>query len=883
MLFSVISLWVRDVEVEEETTTAVIWRVLGYLHQVLGRTGNGQEQQADNNYTNLVVFLICVFIVSYHYLDYRNMGLHCSKMPSNDNGIVSAGVATRGAMGPQGGNDSWNSDSDANNTNSNNALVPIGGGGFESHNAQQSTQQQQQAQRQQQEQQQQYGGPMTRQRAKMANNSHANDTGGDSTNNVPQGTTPRRSIFRVGSIFMSNRSLKRAAAASLSNRDRSTQGDVDADSMDRSSSATNSTFEGKPSSHVKNKKDVFDFAPGSPRARADTYSHVHAAVMYNFNAAERSKHDQSVPMGVIGLKNLGNTCFLNSSLQCLSATIPLTDYFLGYDYRKEINKDNFLGTGGKLVVAYAELMKQMWLEMHSKKSIVEPNSFKKHISTFAPQFSGYHQHDSQELLAFLLDGIHEDLNRVKTRPYVEDRDCDGTNDEKDAIEAWKNYLRRNKSLVVDLFQGQLRNTCTCLTCGHVNIRFEPFMYLSLPIPSKKSGRAPLSLMDCLDLYLDEETLKGADQWYCEKCKKHVDATKKTDLWILPPILIVHLKRFRYNDYGKVGSKNDAPIKYPVSQWDLSDSVRSKGGLDPIYDLYAVSNHMGSLGGGHYTALAMNRFDDVWYEFNDSRYRPVEPTIHKNHMKSAYVLFYNRSEGDLRGKPLNERMPMIRRQSVSRPDMWPHNQVENRETVRDFTRSSRRLNSGELIVPSLLATGDFPSGTVRKSSVDSSSGGSSTGGSKRTKRSTGKKPSVDAKTSGVAKLPPLAASRGTRSRPRSGSTGSDTKPTGLGRQQQEESQSSMPKKSRDGASKNSIKISEYCGTAGSSKRQASKDSSPSTSPKLARTRSNTPPSGIDSGTTQRTSAKSSTAPSDTKRKPATRLRKNNPSKRPPAPS
>ena len=286
----------------------------------------------------------------------------------------------------------------------------------------------------------------------------------------------------------------------------------------------------------KREDDDDAFIPGSPRARASTYSHVHDAVMYNLSEAEVSKHDQTVPMGVIGLRNLGNTCFINSSLQCLSATIPLTDYFLGYDYRSEINKDNFLGTGGKLVVAYSELMKQMWL---GRKSVVDPTDFKKQLSTFAPQFSGFHQHDAQELLSFLLDGIHEDLNRVKDRPYVEDRDCDGTNDEEDAIEAWKNYLRRNRSLVVDLFQGQLRNTCKCLTCGHVNIRFEPFMYLSLPISDKSR-----SLEHCMDLYLDEEVLKGADQWYCEKCKTHVDATKKIDLWILPPILIVHLKRFR---------------------------------------------------------------------------------------------------------------------------------------------------------------------------------------------------------------------------------------------------------------------------------------------------------------------------------------------------
>ena len=838
----------------EEETTSSFWQVLQRL-LFLGSSRHRQDQQQETNNSDIVGVLLWysfLFVVSYYLII---MGLNCSKMPSYENGNVGAGNAAQG-VGPQGGHDSWNADVGDNP----NAFVPIGGGEFEAHPAQQS----QQSTNHAEPQQQQYDGPVTRQRAKAAVNNATNANSGAS-----HGSGQRRSIFRVGSLFMSNRSLKRAAAAAA-NRDRSSARDVDADSMDRSSSTASSIADGKAGKSVKHNKDLFDFAPGSPRARADTYSHVHAAVMYNLSAAERSKHDQSVPMGVIGLRNLGNTCFLNSSLQCLSATIPLTDYFLGYDYRKEINKDNFLGTGGKLVVAYAELMKQMWLETHSKKSVVEPTSFKKQLGTFAPQFSGYHQQDAQELLAFLLDGIHEDLNRVKTRPYVEDRDCDGTNDEEDAIEAWKNYLRRNKSLVVDLFQGQLRNTCTCLTCGHVNIRFEPFMYLSLPIPSKKGGggRTPLTLMDCLDLYLDEETLSGADQWYCEKCKKHVDATKKTDLWILPPILIVHLKRFRYNDYGKVGSKNDASIQYPVSQWDLSDCVRSKGGLLPMYDLYAVSNHMGGLGGGHYTALSMNRFDDVWYEFNDSRYRPVESTIHKNHMKSAYLLFYNRSEGDLR-KPLNERSPMIRRQSVSRPELWPHRQVENRETVRNFTRSSRRFNSGDIVAPSLL---DPPSAAVRKSSADSS--GSSTGGLKRTKHSSGT-PAVDSKGPGVGKLIPPASTSGMRTRSRSGSTGSDTRPptaSSMGLQQPEEQrQLSKPIGTDGSSSKHSLNISAYCGTSPNSKRQATKDSSPHTSTKLARTGSDPPAS---SNTT-------TTSEGVEKRKPSTRLRKNNPSKRPPS--
>jgi len=471
------------------------------------------------------------------------------------------------------------------------------------------------------------------------------------------------------------------------------------DRVDRSGSLSGSAVLENNNNNNDNHKNV----PNSPRGRASTYSHVHDVVMYNLSEAEISKHDQNVPMGVIGLRNLGNTCFLNSSLQCLSATIPLTDYFLGYDYRSEINKTNFLGTGGKLVTAYAELTKHMWL---GSKSAVEPIDFKKQLQTFAPQFLGYHQHDAQELLAFLLDGIHEDLNRVKERPYVEDRDCDGSNDENDAVENWKNYLRRNKSLIVDMFQGQIRNTCKCLKCGHVNIRFEPFMYLSLPIT-----KACNSIDDCMDLYLKEDLLKGADQYYCEKCKEHVDGTKKQDIWMLPPVLIVHLKRFKYNDYGKVGSKNDASIRYPVAEWDLKSRVKSERGVYPKYDLYAVSSHVGGLGGGHYTAHTLNRFDDTWYEFNDSSYRSVDESIHKRLFKSSYVLFYNRSEGDT-SMPLNERSPLIRRQSVSRPDLWPHSQVDDPRQVRNFTRSRRSVD---------CAAADLPhSMTQRKSAPQSPS-------------------------------------------------------------------------------------------------------------------------------------------------------------------
>jgi ubiquitin carboxyl-terminal hydrolase 8 len=412
--------------------------------------------------------------------------------------------------------------------------------------------------------------------------------------------------------------------------------------------------------------------------RSSNYNLVHDAVKVNFELA-LSDHGQDLPLGVCGLRNLGNTCFLNSSLQCLSNTIPLTDYFLGYDYRSEINKNNVLGTGGKLVVAYAELMKSIWL---GKSTVVTPLAFKRSLEKFAPQFVGSRQHDAHEVLSFLLDGIHEDLNRIKKKPYIEDPDLDGSNDEQDAIDAWKNYLRRDKSLVVDIFQGQLKNTLSCLNCGHRNIRFEPFMYLSLPM-----NDTCRNLNDCLRLYLAEERLTGDNQWYCAKCKTHRDSTKKTDIWILPPILIVHLKRFKFNEYGHVGSKNNAPVDYPVQHWNLRNFIARRGGEEPLYDLYAVANQMGSLGGGHYTSYGLNRFDDRWYEFNDQVARPVATQTMKRNCSSAYLLFYNRSTDDT----ADGRAPLIRRQSANRPDLWPHAQVQNND-FRLFSRLSVRKGS-----------------------------------------------------------------------------------------------------------------------------------------------------------------------------------------------
>uniref|UniRef100_A0A8B9LCR5 Ubiquitin carboxyl-terminal hydrolase n=1 Tax=Astyanax mexicanus TaxID=7994 RepID=A0A8B9LCR5_ASTMX len=584
---------------------------------------------------------------------------------------------------------------------------------------------------------------------------------------------------------------------------------------------------------------------------------------YNSYSSSYSYRESASQPGLCGLSNLGNTCFMNSALQCLSNSPPLTEYFLEDQYEAEINRENPLGMRGEIAEAYADLVKQMWL---SRSSYVAPRTFKTQVGRFAPQFSGYQQQDSQELLAFLLDGLHEDLNRVKKKPYLALRDAEGRPDEIVAKEAWTNHRLRNDSIIVDIFHGLFKSTLVCPECSKVSVTFDPFCYLTLPLPMKKDrtmevilvcadplsrptkyrvvvpkigtvadlcsalsklsgvpaenmvvadvynhrfhkiyrkeeglnhivdkdiifiyevleedsermnlpvyfrerhmkhsggssgtmlfgqpllvtvprhnlsqdtlyervlerigwvlyldhfyyspdpestsrpklftfsmvntyGTANISplpcegnilkltphstiaidweadskrlcyddqeaeayekhesmmqaqkkkttvaLKECIELFTTMETLGEHDPWYCPTCKKHQRATKKFDLWSLPRILVVHLKRFSYNRCWR--DKLDTIVDFPIRDLNMSEFVCDPKAAPYVYDLVAVSNHYGGMGGGHYTAYAKNKADGKWYYFDDSSVSSASED--QIVTKAAYVLFYQRRDGE----------------------------------------------------------------------------------------------------------------------------------------------------------------------------------------------------------------------------------------------
>ncbi|XP_017120252.1 ubiquitin carboxyl-terminal hydrolase 43 isoform X1 [Drosophila elegans] len=188
--------------------------------------------------------------------------------------------------------------------------------------------------------------------------------------------------------------------------------------------------------------------------------------------------------GVMGLKNHGNTCFMNAVLQCLSHTDILAEYFVLDQYKADLKRRNKInsrkfGTKGELTEQLANVLKALWT---CKNESDHSTSFKAVVDRYGTQFRSSTQHDAQEFLFWLLDKVHEDLNTASKRRYKSLKNSYGRSDEVIAAETLANHIRCNNSFVQAVFQAQFRSSLTCPRCEKQSNTFDPFHCISVQLP-----------------------------------------------------------------------------------------------------------------------------------------------------------------------------------------------------------------------------------------------------------------------------------------------------------------------------------------------------------------------------------------------------------------
>lgn len=324
--------------------------------------------------------------------------------------------------------------------------------------------------------------------------------------------------------------------------------------------------------------------------------------------------------GTVGFVNLGNTCYMNSVLQCMLQIQQLFEYET--IWKRDLNVTNPLGSKGAVVTAYYQLLVNVW---SGKYSCINPSEFKHTFSAFCPIFHNTLQHDAQEFALSLLDAIHEDLNRAKKKdkhlqlPSATMPKGVILDEQQLAIKTWKHHLEVNDSIIVDHFQGMHRTLIICPHCKKKSTKFDVYSSLALTLKGRTDGH-PIQLEDCLKHFCQKEELDEDNAWLCTNCKENVNAMKSTKLWTTPDVLIVHLKRFTFARRRRGGGMQRCKIEdivdFPVDYLDLKPFMAENmidTNAPPTYELFGVVEHQGlTPNSGHYTSTIRNAKDGRWY-------------------------------------------------------------------------------------------------------------------------------------------------------------------------------------------------------------------------------------------------------------------------------
>jgi len=343
--------------------------------------------------------------------------------------------------------------------------------------------------------------------------------------------------------------------------------------------------------------------------------------------------------GQIGLLNMGNTCYLNSIIQCLRH-VPDLSVFFNKHSDSWIKSDDTKETN--LCKAYKTLVDDMWAGkppaylrpagfVHFFRKALQGTMFDHMIS---PQ-----QHDSHEAIVFLIDQLHEGMKRPLKLNVMASEDSPVYG----ALTAWKEKVAPNYSPIVDYFWGLMQVTVICQGCKAKSCRYEPFSEIVVPFPDNKAA----NLIQCIDHLFQGEPI---DEYSCNKCspdppagssepkpKRHPGVIYRK-IWKLPQNLILVLRRFNPNG-TKCHANFTTEVVVKFEKWFAEESPEKSRTAD--YDLQSIVNHHGSAGGGHYNAHVKNPINGEWNVYDDETVGQLPEKTKPHFGPMNYILFFRK--------------------------------------------------------------------------------------------------------------------------------------------------------------------------------------------------------------------------------------------------